>query len=67
MLGVNPDYRGRGTGKRLLLAGLSYLKSKGVAIAELEVDSQNETACALYQAIGFKVQDNILWYEKAVG
>lgn len=67
MLGVDPDYRGRGIGKTVLLAGLSYLKSKGFPVAELTVDSQNKAACALYQSIGFKVQDSILWYEKAVG
>ena len=66
MLGVDPDYRGRGIGKTVLLAGLSYLKSKGFPIAELTVDSQNKAACALYQSIGFKVQDSILWYQKAV-
>jgi mycothiol synthase len=67
MLGVDPDYRDRGIGKRVLLAGLSHLKSKGLSIAELTVDCQNKEAYALYQSIGFKVQDNIRWYEKAVG
>ena len=67
MLGVDPDYRGRGIGKRVLLAGLSHLKSKGLSIAELTVDSQNKEAYALYQSNGFKVQDSILWYQKAVG
>lgn len=67
MLGVDPDYRGQGIGKTVLLAGLSYLKSKGFPVAELAVDSQNKAACALYQSIGFKVQDSILWYQKAVG
>jgi len=67
MLGVDPDYRGQGTGKKVLLAGLSYLKSKGYPTAELTVDSQNKVACSLYQSIGFKVQESVLWYEKVVG
>ncbi|MFC1944779.1 GNAT family N-acetyltransferase [Chloroflexota bacterium] len=66
MLGVDPDYRGRGIGKLLLLAGLSYLKSKGVAVAELTVDSQNRAACALYKSVGFEVSSSTLWYEKAL-
>jgi len=66
MLGTDPDYRGRGVGKRTLLAGLAYLKSKGVRVAELTVDSENEVACALYQSIGFEVRAGTLWYEKAI-
>ena len=66
MLGVAPDYRGRGIGKRALLAGLSYLKRKGVQIAEVTVDSKNQSARALYRAVGFKVRASSLWYEKSV-
>ena len=66
MIGVAPDYRGRGAGKKLLLAGLTHLKNKGVRVAGLFVDSENKTACALYKSIGFKVQTNSLWYEKAI-
>lgn len=67
MLGVSPDYRGRGVGKGVLLAGLSYLKSKGLQVAELTVDSRNQAACALYRSVGFKVRTSSLWYEKAIG
>lgn len=66
MLGVDPDYRGRGISRRLLLAGLAYLKSKGVRVAVLTVDSENEAASALYRSAGFELWANSLWYEKAV-
>lgn len=66
MLGVNPDYRGKGIGKEVLLAGLSYLKSNGVAIVELTVDSENKAACALYRSAGFQIETMNLWYEKAL-
>ncbi len=66
MLGADPDYRGRGVGKRALLAGLAHLKSKGLRVAELTVDSENKVACALYQSIGFEVRAGTLWYEKAI-
>ena len=66
MLGTDPDYRGKGTGKRLLLSGLAHLKSKGVSIAVLTVDSENVAACALYRSTGFEVRANSLWYEKTV-
>jgi len=66
MLGVDPDYRDKGIGKRLLLAGLARLKGKGLQVAELTVDSENKAACALYKSVGFKVQTRSLWYEKVI-
>jgi len=66
MLGVDPAYQGRGIGKGVLLAGLSYLKSKAVQVVELTVDSKNKAACGLYRSAGFKVQTSSLWYEKAI-
>lgn len=66
MLGTDPDYRGRGMGRRLLLAGLSHLRSKGVRVAVLTVDSKNKAACALYRSAGFELWKRSLWYEKAV-
>jgi mycothiol synthase len=67
MLGVDPDHRGSGWGRKLLLAGLSYLKSKGHRVVELTVDSQNKIAYALYKSIGFKLWTSSLWYEKRLG
>jgi len=67
MLGVDPDHRGKGIGKEVLLAGLSYLRSKGLGIIELTVDSKNEPALALYRSAGFQARMRSLWYEKALG
>ena len=66
MLGVDRDYRGKGTGKQVLLAGLACLQGKGVQVAELTVDSENKTACALYESIGFRVQTSSYWYQKVI-
>ena len=66
MLGADPCYRGKGIGKSLVLAGLARLKSKGLQVAELTVDSENKTACVLYQSLGFEVQANTFWYEKVI-
>ena len=66
MLGVDPDYRGGGAGKGVLLAGLSYLKSKDLRVAELTVDSANKAACSLYRSVGFKISSSSLWYEKLI-
>ena len=67
MLGVDPDYRGKEEGRQVLVAGLSYLKSKGIRIVELTVDSENKAACALYRSAGFEVWTSSLWYEKVLG
>jgi mycothiol synthase len=66
MLGVTPDCRGKGTGKKLVLAGLARLRSKRLQVAELTVDSENKVACALYKSIGFKVRTSSFWYEKVI-
>jgi len=66
MLGVDPDHRGKGIGKRLLLAGLSHLKGKRVRTVELTVDSENKAACGLYRSVGFKAWTSSLWYEKVL-
>ncbi len=67
MLGVDPDYQGKGVGKGVLLAGLSHLKSKGLQVVELTVDSRNKAVCSLYRSVGFKVGASSLWYEKVIG
>lgn len=66
MFGVDPDYRGRGIGQGVLLTALGYLRSKGVQIVELTVDSNNHTAYSLYQSVGFQGWTSSLWYEKPI-
>ncbi len=66
MLGVDPNYRGEGIGKELLLAGLLHLKNKGVKVVELTVDSKNKIACNLYRSIGFRAWTTSLWYEMSL-
>ncbi len=67
MLGVDPDYRGRGLGRQLLLTGFSYLKSKGLRVIELTVDRENKVARTLYTSVGFNLWTSSLWYEKKLG
>ena len=66
MLGVDPGYRGTGLGRKLMLAGLAHLKSKGLGAAWLEVDGENVAALRLYRALGFRQYAGSLWYEKPV-
>lgn len=64
MIGVDPDYRGRGLGRKVLVTGLTHLKNKGAEIIELTVDSTNHVACSLYRTIGFTKRATSLWYER---
>lgn len=67
MIGVDPDYRGKGISRELLLTGLGYLRGRGLRVAQLTVFSGNSAATALYRSVGFKKIDTSLWYEKALG
>jgi len=67
MMGVAPAFRGKGVGRKLLQAGLSYLQSKGKEIIDLTVDNGNPPAVKLYDSQGFRLRDKTLWYEKIIG
>jgi len=64
MLGVDPDFRQQSIGRNVLMAGLSYLKHKGVEIVELTADGEMPAALALYESAGFKKYMRTEWYEK---
>ena len=64
MIGVVPEHRGQGLGGLVLTAGLSYLKGRGIDVAELTVDSENRDALALYKSVGFQTRSTTVWYEK---
>lgn len=64
MMGVDPDYRGLGLGRAVLLAGIEYLRSRGAKEIGLTVDCENLAALALYQSAGFSRTGATLWYER---
>lgn len=64
MTGVHPDYRGKGLGRGVVVAGMRYLKEQGVDGIELEVDAANPSARELYLKLGFKKVGETVWYEK---
>ena len=53
VVGVDPDAHGGGIGKALTLAGLGYLRERGLAQVMLYVDEDNVPAIGLYQRLGF--------------
>jgi len=53
VIGVDPDYHGRGLGRALVEAGLALIAKNDCAIGTIFVDVKNTTAFSLYQKIGF--------------
>ncbi|MFN4218348.1 MAG: GNAT family N-acetyltransferase [Candidatus Bipolaricaulia bacterium] len=56
-IAVDPAYRGRGLGKRLLEYALEYCRRLGAERVELEVRTGNNVAIALYQKYGFEIRE----------
>ncbi|EIV94762.1 GNAT family N-acetyltransferase [Frankia sp. QA3] len=52
-LGVEPDSRGRGFGRRLAGASLDRLRAQGLDRVRLTVDGENVAAVRLYRRLGF--------------
>ena len=53
VVGVDPGEQGSGLGRALTLAGLGYLRDRGLAQAMLYVDEDNRPAIRMYAALGF--------------
>jgi ribosomal protein S18 acetylase RimI-like enzyme len=53
-LAVDPAYQRAGTGRRLLLDGLAWMRRRGVARAVVNTQVGNQAALALYVQIGFE-------------
>lgn len=54
VVGVDPDYQGRGLGSVVTLLGLQHLRARGVDTVTLYVDGDNPAAIATYHRLGFE-------------
>ncbi len=63
MVGVVPEFRGRGVSRSILYAGMSHLKTLDIADIGLEVDGNNAPAVGLYTSTGFEKVAERYWFE----
>jgi mycothiol synthase len=64
VVGVHPAERGTGLGRALTVAGLTHLRSRGLAQAMLYVDEINTAAIRLYESLGFTHWDTDVMYHR---
>lgn len=62
--GVAPEFRGHGVGRAMMQASLDIYREEQVNFATLEAISQNETAIALYQKMGYQLVDRLAVYNR---
>ena len=55
VLGVVPEWRGRGLGRALLRHGSRWLRDRGFERVMLQVDGENERALTLYRQERFEI------------
>lgn len=61
-IAVDPEFRRRGLGKRLLEYALDYCRHLGAEQVELEVRTSNTIAIQLYQKYGFVIRERVPYY-----
>jgi ribosomal protein S18 acetylase RimI-like enzyme len=54
MLGVHPEVRGRGIGKRLMYACIDHARRAGKSVMTLDTTEQMKAAQRLYESMGFR-------------
>jgi len=54
LVGVLPQWRGRGLGRELLRWGVAQLRARGAGRIHLAVEAENELALGLYRRTGFE-------------
>jgi mycothiol synthase len=67
VIGVDPDFRGRGLGRALTAAGLEWLAARGLTHGMLYVDADNQVAVSMYRSMGFGPDHVDRAYTRTVG
>lgn len=64
VVGVDPSAQGGGLGKALTLAGLRYLRDRGLRQVILYVEADNAPAVAVYRGLGFETAETDVQYAR---
>ncbi len=64
LLGVDPDYQGKGLGKKMLYSVFNLLIDRNIQRVFVVTQGRNYAAQILYQAAGFRTESTQLWYHK---
>jgi mycothiol synthase len=67
VVGVDPAEQGTGLGRALTLAGLHYLRDRGLAEVMLYVDEDNVPAITMYSGLGFTRSGTDAMYRPRAG
>jgi [ribosomal protein S18]-alanine N-acetyltransferase len=67
IIGIHPDYRGRGLGKLMFCSLLQRAVDRNLERATLEVSAANTLAIAMYEKFGFKVAGRRKKYYASTG
>jgi ribosomal protein S18 acetylase RimI-like enzyme len=62
LLGVEPELKGTGLGRALMLSGLGWLRSKGAGEARLVTQGGGPGLVSFYEKAGFTVESVKLWF-----
>ena len=66
-VGTPAEFRGQGLGRAALLEGLRRLRALGAQSVIVYAEADNRAAQALYRSVGFRQENTILAYRKAIG
>jgi dTDP-4-amino-4,6-dideoxy-D-galactose acyltransferase len=64
LLGVDPEVRGRGIGKNLVLTTVDWFRSQGAPMVSVVTQGKNLAAQRLYQQCGFLTREMKFWFHK---
>jgi len=64
VMGVDPAHHGEGIGRAVTIAGLHYMRDRGIYSAMLYVDAENRAGLALYKGLGFTEWGRDVLYRK---
>lgn len=64
LLGVDPEYQGKGLGKKILYSVFNFLIDSNFQRVFVVTQGRNYGAQILYQSTGFRTESTQLWYHK---